>query len=137
MAIRFKQREIIEIKPVDLQPKKALGVKLPFSPEGSPFTLNYITKDQVKTNLINLLLTIPGERINEPTFGIGLHQLIFEQSVDPENLKQTIQRQTEIFVPEVEVENLGIEENEHNVIIDVAYRLLANNELDALTLTLN
>ena len=48
MAIRFKQREIIEIKPVDLQPKKALGVKLPFSPEGSPFTLNYITKDQVK-----------------------------------------------------------------------------------------
>ncbi len=117
--------------------KKALGIKIPFASIGDPFILNYTTKDQIKSNIINLLLTIPGERINEPTFGVGLHNLIFEQSVDPENLRQTIQRQTEIFIPEVEINNLVIEENEHNVTIEVIYRLLANNAMDALTLTLN
>lgn len=139
MAIRFKPRETIQIKPIDLAPtpKKALGVRIPFSTVGSPFTLNYTTKDQVKSNLINLLLTIPGERINQPTFGVGLYQLIFEQSVDPETLQQTIQRQTELFVPEVEIDNLVIDENEHQVTIEVIYRLLANNAMDALTLTLN
>ena len=73
MAIRFKPRETIEIKPIDLQPKKALGVRLPFASVGSPFTLNYTTKDQVKSNIINVLLTNPGERINEPLFGVGIY----------------------------------------------------------------
>ena len=51
MAIRFKPRETIEIKPIDLQPKKALGIRLPFASFGNPFILNYTTKDQVKSNI--------------------------------------------------------------------------------------
>lgn len=137
MAIRFKPRETIEIKPIDLQPKKALGVRLPFASIGNPFVLNYTTKDQVKSNIINVLLTNPGERINEPLFGVGIYDQIFKQEVNPETLKARIQRQTELFVPEVEIENLEISQNEHIVSINVIYRLLANNAMDAITLTLN
>tara|TARA_B100000035_G_C20883874_1_gene501820 strand:- start:255 stop:668 length:414 start_codon:yes stop_codon:yes gene_type:complete len=137
MAIRFKPRETIEIKPIDLQPKKALGVRLPFASVGSPFTLNYTTKDQVKSNLINLLLTNPGERFNEPLFGVGIYDQMFKQEVNAETLKERIKRQTELFVPEVEVENLEISQNEHTVDINIIYRLLANNDMDAVTITLN
>ena len=137
MAIRFKPRQTIEIKPVDLQPKKALGVRLPFAISGDPFILNYTTKDQVKSNLINLLLTSPGERFNEPIFGVGIYDQLFKQEVDAETLRERINRQTELFVPEVEVENLNISQNEHNVTIEVIYRLLVNNAMDAITLTLN
>jgi len=137
MAIRFKPREIIEIKPIDLQPKKALGVRLPFASVGSPFILNYTTKDQVKSNLINLLLTNPGERFNEPLFGVGIYDQMFKQEVNAETLKERIKRQTELFVPEVEVENLEISQNEHTVDINIIYRLLANNAMDAVTITLN
>ena len=94
MAIRFKPRETIEIKPIDLQPKKALGVRLPFASVGSPFILNYTTKDQVKSNLINLLLTNPGERFNEPLFGVGIYDQMFKQEVNAETLKERIKRQT-------------------------------------------
>ena len=137
MAIRFKPRETIEIKPIDLQPKKALGVRLPFASVGSPFILNYTTKDQVKSNLINLLLTNPGERFNEPLFGVGIYDQMFKQEVNAETLKERIKRQTELFVPEVEVETLEISQNEHTVDINIIYRLLANNAMDAVTITLN
>jgi len=137
MAIRFKPRETIEIQPIDLQPKKALGVRLPFASVGSPFILNYTTKDQVKSNLINLLLTNPGERFNEPLFGVGIYDQMFKQEVNAETLKERIKRQTELFVPEVEVENLEISQNEHTVDINIIYRLLANNAMDAVTITLN
>lgn len=137
MAIRFKPRETIEIKPIDLQPKKALGIRLPFASFGNPFILNYTTKDQVKSNIINLLLTSPGERINEPLFGVGIYDQLFKQEVNSETLKTRIQSQTELFVPEVEIENLEISQNEHIVSINVIYRLLANNAMDAITLTLN
>ena len=137
MAIRFKPRETIEIKPIDLQPKKALGVRIPFSSVGSPFILNYTTMDQVKSNLINVILTNPGERFNEPLFGVGIYDQLFKQEVNSETLKSRIQRQTELFVPEVEVENLDITQNEHTATIKVIYRLLANNAMDAVTITLN
>jgi len=112
MAINFKPRQTIEIKPIDLQPKKALGVRLPFASTGSPFILNYTTMDQVKSNLINLLLTNPGERFNEPLFGVGIYDQLFKQKVDSETLKNKINRQTELFVPEVEVANLKISQVE-------------------------
>jgi len=137
MAINFKPRQTIEIKPIDLQPKKALGVRLPFASTGSPFILNYTTMDQVKSNLINLLLTNPGERFNEPLFGVGIYDQLFKQKVDSETLKNKINRQTELFVPEVEVANLKISQVEHVVTIEVIYRLLANNAMDVITLNLS
>lgn len=93
--------------------------------------------DQVKSNLINLLLTNPGERFNEPLFGVGIYNQLFKQKVNSEELKEKIKRQTELFVPEVEVLNLKIAQNEHYVTIEIIYQLLANNAMDAVTLTLN
>ena len=137
MAIRFKQRELIEIDPIDLEPKKALGVKLPFRSTGSPFELNYTTKDQVKSNLLNLLLTNPGERFNEPLFGVGISQQLFKQNISEEDLQSTITTQTELFVPEVSVENIEITKENQFVDIKIIYKLKANNAMDAVTLTIN
>jgi phage baseplate assembly protein W len=136
MAIRFKPRQTVKIKTIDLQPKKALGVRLPFASSGSPFILNYTTMDQVKSNLINLLLTNPGERFNEPLFGVGIYDQLFKQKVNAETLRNKINRQTELFVPEVEVVNIKIAQNDHDVTIEIVYRLLANNAMDAITLNL-
>ena len=137
MAIRFKPRETIEIKTIDLQPKKALGLRLPFATVGSPFILNYTTKDQIKSNLINVILTNPGERFNEPLFGVGIYDQLFKQEINSETLKSRIQNQTKLFIPEIEVENLDINQKEHTVYIKVIYKLLANNSMDAVTITLN
>jgi len=49
--------QTIRVNPLDLQKNIAIGVSLPFD---KPFTSTYTTKDQIKSNLVNLLLTDTG-----------------------------------------------------------------------------
>ena len=64
-----------KIYPNDLRPRVAIGVDLPFSGPVA-FIPNYQTKDAIKNNLINFLLTNPGERYENPLFGAGLRRYI-------------------------------------------------------------
>ena len=73
-----------QIFPVDLNPRRAVGVNIPFSGEVA-FIPNYLTKDAIKNNLINFFLTNPGERPANPSFGGGLRQYIFTQ-IEQNNL---------------------------------------------------
>ena len=82
--------KIQQIDPLDLTPSIGVGVSLPFNGPGV-FNTNYTTKDQTKSNLINLILTEPGERVHKPFFGVGLNSLLFEQNVGKEDLQQKIQ----------------------------------------------
>ena len=57
-----------------------LSPKLPIlrdSTNGYALTQTYI--EMVSQNLKNLLLTIPGERMMDPLFGVGLKKFLFEQ----------------------------------------------------------
>lgn len=69
--------EVKKINPIDRQPRKAVGIQLPFSAK-SVFTSNYQTKDSIKNNLINFFLTNKGERYMNPTFGSTLREKLFE-----------------------------------------------------------
>jgi len=66
------------VYPNDLRPRVAIGVGLPLNGPVA-FIPNYQTKDAIKNNLINYLLTNPGERISNPSFGAGLRTYIFTQ----------------------------------------------------------
>jgi phage baseplate assembly protein W len=63
----------------DLEDNQALGVKLPFARQ-SVFTSTYNTKDALRTNLINYLLTNKQESIMNPTRGTNLRKFIFSQT---------------------------------------------------------
>ena len=67
-----------KIHPIDLQPRKAVGVSLPFSSK-AVFNSTYTTQEALKSNLINFLLTNKGERFLNPNFGADLRALLFEQ----------------------------------------------------------
>ena len=65
-----------KIPVLDLQNSKAIGVKVPFNANGV-FESTFTTKDAVKTNLINYLLTGKGERFFNPNFGTNLRNQLF------------------------------------------------------------
>ena len=48
--------QTIRVNPLDLQKNIVIGVSLPFNAKGV-FNKTYSTKEQIKSNLINLLLT--------------------------------------------------------------------------------
>ena len=68
--------EAKKINPLDLQPRKAVGVSLPFSGK-AVFNSTFETKEAIKANLVNYKLTGKGERYFNPTFGSGIRNLIF------------------------------------------------------------
>ena len=70
--------QTVRVNPLDLQGNIAIGVSLPFNGPAGPFNSTYSTKDQTKSNLINLLLTNKGERIMNPEFGCDLSTALFE-----------------------------------------------------------
>ena len=71
-------QQTIQVNPLDLQPNVAIGVSLPFNGPSGPFNKTYSTKDQTKSNLINLLLTNKSERVFNPQFGCDLQKVLFE-----------------------------------------------------------
>ena len=60
-----------------------IGITLPLTPdEHSPYgmKLAYSTAEAVQSDLINLLLTQKGERLDNPNFGSNLHKFLFRQN---------------------------------------------------------
>jgi phage baseplate assembly protein W len=126
-------RELPKVIPVDVNKRQAIGVTIPFS-SPSVFTSTYLTKDQVKSNLINLLLTAPGEKILNPTFGVGLRRYLFEQEINEDILRDIIQNQILLHVPYVTLNRVIVQNQPetNTAFITVDYSLI-NSETDTLT----
>jgi|TARA_B100000287_G_scaffold388630_1_gene398075 phage baseplate assembly protein W len=125
----------ININPVDLNEEAAIGVTLPFNSD-SVFNQSFTTKEAVKSNLINVLLTFPGERVFEPEFGVGLKRLIFEQNIDEESLKSNINDQVGMYIPEIEIEDIDIKmvPDENTLYIRLTYKFILDETYDSIQL---
>ena len=123
------------INPLDLNKNVTIGVAFPLD-ETNMFQGTETVKEQVKSNLVNLLLTYPGERVNLPTYGIGLKNLLFEQDIDLESLQQKIQTQIEEFIPSVSLQNVstGLSSDRHTVHISLVYSYDLDNSLEQIQL---
>jgi phage baseplate assembly protein W len=114
------------VYPNDLRPRVAIGVDIPFSEPGV-FTPNYQTRDAVKNNLVNYLLTNPGERIQNPTFGAGLREYIFTQ-IETGNfdfIKKDLQTKINANFNNIKLEEINVfqNENENTININIDYSI--------------
>lgn len=71
------------VKDLPENDRVAIGITLPLRRGGSGyFAQSFQTSEQIKTNLKNLFLTQPGERLMQPNFGTRLYELLFSQNTD-------------------------------------------------------
>ena len=126
------------INPLDLNKNVKIGVALPLD-EKNMFSGTETVIEQIKTNLINLLLTQPGERINLPNFGVGIKHILFEQNIDLESLKEKIQNQINIYIPNINLGNITLTESEdkHTISIILTYNYLLDNTEQSIQLNFN
>lgn len=126
-----------KIDPLDLQPRKAIGVALPFS-GGAVFNSTYQTKDAIRTNLINYFLTGKQERVFNPNFGAGLRDLLFEQITQEriEDLQVLIIEGLALYFPRVQVLNLQLTPypDENIVSFNLNYRVVETSIEDEVTI---
>ena len=132
MAFRVER-----ISPIDLQPRKAVGVSVPFSSK-AVFNSTYTTKDALKNNLINFFLTGRGERFLNINIGTGLRAFLFEQiTVDiEEQIKQEIRASIKEWFPGVVIQNIVVQDliDSNSVNIYIGYILDQTNIQDELVI---
>jgi phage baseplate assembly protein W len=95
----------------DLNPDTFIGLKLPMGYSDSGyFNQTKTTLQQAKYNIINLIKTIPGERLGQPAFGSNLHTLLFEpMNEDFEDiLEDSIRTSMETWLPYINIKNIEI-----------------------------
>jgi phage baseplate assembly protein W len=123
--------QVVRIDPLDLKKNTAVGVSLPFN---GPAVFNsvYSTKEQIKSNIINLLLTNKGERIMNPNFGTNLRDIIFEGNVD--NIALLIQEKItsalNIYIPQVRIDNIDVGSipDSYELRIDLKYTIIISGD---------
>ena len=129
--------QTIRVNPLDLQGNIGLGVSLPFDGPSGPFNSTYSTKNQIKSNLINLLLTNKGERVFNPEFGADIRRVLFEGITEDTSalIQNLITTNVNYFIPEVNVVDVVVEPNEDNNSYNIIlkYSLVISGTADQIT----
>jgi phage baseplate assembly protein W len=112
--------------PIDVEQRVAVGVSIPFN-ANDVFNKTYTTTDQIKSNIINYILTDKGERVFNVNFGSSLRRYVFENS-NLENstlLQQTLKTELQANFPNVQFNQISVTPNydENTIDISIVYTI--------------
>ena len=130
------------VREIDRDDDIYVGIRFPLdhSPEGFFYKTKTI-REQVKSNIRNLLLTEKGERVFQPNFGSNLKSLLFEQitPISLENVENDIRESLSTWLPYVNVNDLVVVQdsaNSNKVLTSIEYSTTLEPEsLDTITFT--
>ena len=123
----------------NLNQERIIGVGFPLDRE-SIVEGNTNVKDQLKSDLLMLLLTDPGERVFLLDYGVGLKKLLFEPNGEniTETLKTMINKKLSKFLPQISIlstqTNSNLEEDPHSVSINIQFKYNIDNSADSIQL---
>lgn len=97
---------------------KFLGLQYPLMKTPRGLMAQKTGVDQIKADLIQLLLTNPGERVMMPTFGTALRKLQFQPNDSALEIeaKNMIAQSIKEWEPRIEIQNIAVTSN-----VDVSY----------------
>lgn len=131
----FGERQIFS---TDFQPNVAIGIDLPFNAP-AVFRSTYESKDAVKVNLVNYLLTNPGERVANPSFGAGLRKFVFEQITEGnlEFIEDKIEEDIRNNIPNVNLQSVRVSANPdfNQVTVGISYSIAKTGITDNVDVT--
>jgi|TARA_R110002072_G_scaffold147518_1_gene294753 phage baseplate assembly protein W len=106
-----------------------------------PYALNKTIKEMAKQNLRVLFFTVPGERIWNRNFGVGLRRYLFEQNTAAleRAIKVRISNQVKAYLPYIKISSLEFfsarnrpDMSENGLIIRFTYVISPYNVADTI-----
>ncbi len=94
-----------------------IAPKLPIASDDNYRLQNTETiEENTQQNLKNIILTAPGERVMDPSFGVGLRNYLFEPNLPMARgrLESAIDSQVAKYMPFVRIDDLFISEDDSN-----------------------
>ena len=129
----MRNRPQYRINTLDLNPNQGVGVALPFNPTNI-FTINYTTTAQIKSNLLNFMLTNSGERIFNPNFGADIRALVFEPNTDLTEVKSALLQKIGLYFPSITVNSLDFNPSVDNNSLSIVLNYTVNKQTDRLVI---
>ena len=119
-------------------------VPLVYDSTDGPYQLNKNLKQTFNQNLKMLILTMPGERIMVPNFGVGLYGFLFEGVTEDtfSRISTRIQQQVSQFIPSINLTEITFSTSDEDsslklneVRVSIKYDILPYNGSDELIIT--
>jgi len=130
--INLKPGSQTQVNPLDLTPSVGVGLKYPIN----GLYINYSTKEQMHDNLLNVILTEPGEKLFNPFYGVGLNSLLFEQKVEANFIKEKIENAilSDSLLNSLKIEDVKVNFNRDDNLVNVRieYISLLDRQSDAI-----
>ena len=131
------KRQTYTLNPQDVGQKRGIGINVLFNNDTSVFNQTFTTKEQVKSNLINYILTNKGERLFNPSFGGDLRSSLFDPDTSFDTVAARLETEIYAYVPNIIINNIIIKPfsdyNTINIVIDYSI----NNQPDNLVINLS
>mgnify|MGYP003348522232 CR=1 FL=1 len=123
--------------PTGLSPRFPLSLS-----EGGDFTVNETFKDLVKQNFKTLLLTIPGERIMLPDFGVGIQKYLFEnmETGAISGIASAVNNQVSKYMPYISILDIATknsEDDDHLSSVTITYYIKPLSEQDTIDVSVS
>lgn len=90
---------------------QGIGIKLPIRlGKTGYFEQTFTTLDTVKADVVNLLLTVKGERPMQPNFGADIQSLLFENIIDGIDsiIERNIQQAIDFWMPYINLQEIKV-----------------------------
>lgn len=114
----------MRINPLDFQENIKIGVKFPFTSDGTSFVASeYNSFNQIKSNLLNLLSTEKGERIMNVEYGVELRKHLFQQNdnIISSKIMDSIEEAVQRWMPYVNIETTDIVQDNNIIYINIKF----------------
>ena len=130
-------RPIYRLNPQDIGQKRGIGISVLFNNDTSVFNQTFTTKEQVKSNLVNYILTNKGERFFDPMFGGNLRASLFEPDTSLDNIAARLENEIYTYVPNIIIRNISVKKYSDQNLVNIILDYSINNQDDNLVLNVS
>jgi phage baseplate assembly protein W len=113
---RFRRKTLISnVEPNSTVGALPIGITLPFNNQHGIFNQSFTNRDQVLSNVKNLLLTAKGERYMLPEFGTEIQFVLFENITSEDEFSERIRSEISdaisTWLPYLTIQKLTVDIN--------------------------
>jgi hypothetical protein len=128
----------MKVLKVNLDRNVIVGISLPMN-TSNVFPTTLSSREQIKSNILNFVLTNKGERLFRPDFGTNIRKSLFEPNINLHVLQDSVYSDiNKQFSNQIELENVTIDSEFNSEIIKILiqYTLKSEFESDLINLTI-
>lgn len=131
------RRPTYTLNPQDVGQPRGIGINVLFNNGNNIFNTTTTTKEQVKSNLINYILTNKGERMFDPTFGGDLRASLFDPDSTFDSITARLESEIYAYVPNIIIKNILINKQSDRNLVNLILEYSISNQNDSLVINVS